>query len=233
MSLQDQRRDQTAVDTASGNESLPGTVGAPTLADDGAGDHGRIGYGRFGRLSPILLGLVILGVLGAIWWFGNREEADEIERRAGYVTGEMAPDVTLRLFDGRLLDLKELRGNVVVLNFWASWCVPCREESPTLEAFSKEEAAAGRDTVVVGVDIRTDKEQDARAFVEELGLTYPIGRDDLTEDPGVGPIEAAFGIPSAYPATIFIDLDGKVDRFHLGPITMDQLRYAVRKASGE
>lgn len=205
-------------------------TGAATLADDGSGEHGRIGYGRFGRMTPLLLGLAILAALGAIWWLGQREAGDGPERRAGYAAGKMAPDVSLLLFDGSTLDLADLRGKVVVLNFWASWCGPCREESPTLQAFSDAETAAGRETVVVGVDIRTDNEEDARAFVKELGLTYPIGRDDQTEQPGVGPIEAAFGIPSAYPATIFIAPDGTVDRFHLGPITMDQLRYAVEQA---
>ncbi|MFM9108276.1 MAG: TlpA family protein disulfide reductase [Chloroflexota bacterium] len=201
-----------------------------SLADDGSGEHGRIGYGRFGRITPVLLGLAILAALGAIWWFGQREAEDGPGRRAGYVAGKMAPDVSLLLFDGSTLDLKDLRGSVVVLNFWASWCVPCREESPALQAFSEEEAAAGRNTVVVGVDIRTDDEADARAFVEELGLTYPIGRDDQTDQPGIGPVEAAFGIPSAYPATIFIAPDGTVDRFHLGPITLEQLRYAATQA---
>ncbi|MGI9253007.1 MAG: TlpA family protein disulfide reductase [Thermomicrobiales bacterium] len=210
--------------------SEPLIVGTPTLSDDGSSEHGRIGYGRFGRMSPVLLGLLILAVLGTIWWFGQRERSDGIETRSGYVAGTMAPDVTLKLFDGSTVTLSSLRGHVVVLNFWASWCVPCREESPTLEAFSKEQKEAGENTVVLGVDIRTDKEADARAFVEELGLTYPIGRDDQTDQPGVGPIEQAFAIPSAYPATLFIAPDGTVDRFHLGPITMAQLRYAVEKA---
>ena len=202
----------------------------PTLADDGSGDHGRIGYGRFGRMSPILLAALILGVLAAIWWFGERNQVEDGGRRAGYAAGGIAPDVSLQLFDGSTLDFADLRGKVVVVNFWASWCGPCREESPALQAFSDEEAAAGRNTMVVGVDIRTDSEEDARAFVEELGLTYPIGRDDQTDAPGVGPVEQAFGIPSAYPATLFIAPDGTVVRYHLGPVTLEQLRYATARA---
>jgi|GEM_PF-416757 len=206
--------------------SLP----APTLADDGSGEHGRIGYGRFGAWSPLLLGLVILAALLGIWWFGHRENAAERERRTGNVTGEMAPDFTLTLLDGTRLSLSDLRGQVVVVNFWASWCGPCREESPVLEAYSRQAAERGEDTTIVGVGIRTDQDEDARAFVEEYGLTYPIGRDTDTDQPGVGPIEAAFGIPSAYPATVFIGPDGRVDRYHLGPITADQLAYAVAEA---
>jgi thiol-disulfide isomerase/thioredoxin len=217
-----------AGDASASPHALPPEM--PTLADDGSEEHGRIGYGRFGRMSPVLLGLLIAAVVAGIWWFGGRENAAEFERRTGNVTGELAPAVPVRMFDGDPLSLDDLRGNVVVVNFWASWCGPCRTEAPALQAFSDEEQAAGRNTVVLGVDIRTDQEADALAFIEELGLTYPMARDDVTDQPGLGPLEQAFGIPSVYPATIFIRPDGRVDRYHLGPITEDQLRYAVEKA---
>jgi len=203
----------------------------PLLNDDEPGAHGRIGYGRLGRWTPVGLLLLILLALGAIWWAGrDGESAAERERRTGNIQGEAAPDVTLTLLDGRPLQLADLRGNVVVLNFWASWCEPCREEAPILQALSEATAATGEQTVVVGVGIRTDNDAAARAFVEEYGLTYPIGRDTATDQPGVGPIEQAFGIPSAYPSTLFIAPDGTVDRYHLGPISEAQLRYAIDQA---
>lgn len=212
---------------------LPGTDSAPptgaTLAEELPGEHGRVGYGRFGKWTPLLLGLLVAGILAAAWAADRARQpnAAELERQTGNVTGEMAPDVSLTLLDGTPLRLADLRGKVVVVNFWASWCVPCRTESPTLQAFSE---AAGEDTAVIGVGIRTDRDADARAFVAEYGLTYPIGRDTDTDRPGVGPIEAAFGLPSAYPATIFIAPDGRVARYHLGPVSAAQLAYAVDEA---
>jgi cytochrome c biogenesis protein CcmG, thiol:disulfide interchange protein DsbE len=214
-------RHDAAVDAAAGERA--------TLAEERPDEHGRVGYGRLGRLTPLLLALLIAAALVAIWAADRMRQpnAAERERQTGNIAGEQAPDVALTLLDGSTLRLADLRGKVVVLNFWASWCAPCREESPTLEAFSKE---AGEEVAVVGVGIRTDNDADARAFVRQYGLTYPIGRDTDTDLPGVGPIEAAFGIPSAYPATVFIAPDGRVSRFHLGPVTRDQLAYAVNEA---
>jgi len=202
-----------------------------TLNDDEPGRHGRIGYGRLGRWTPAGLAALLLLTLGAVWWFGRGDEtAAERERRTGNIQGEAAPDVTLTLLDSQPLRLADLEGNVVVLNFWSSWCEPCRWEAPILQALSEESARSGEETVVVGVGIRTDQDEAARSFVAEYGLTYPIGRDTATEEPGVGPIEQAFGIPSAYPSTLIIAPDGTVDRFHLGPISATQLRYAIDEA---
>ena len=202
-----------------------------TLNDDEPGRHGRIGYGRLGGWTPLGLAVLLLLILGATWWFGGGEEsAAERERRTGNIQGEPAPDVTLTLLDGQPLRLADLEGKVVVLNFWASWCEPCRREAPILQALAAEASATGEKTVVVGVGIRTDDDGAARRFVADHGLTYPIGRDTATEEPGVGPIEKAFGVPSAYPSTLFIAPDGTVDRYHLGPISEAQLRYAIDEA---
>lgn len=81
-----------------------------------------------------------------------------------------APDFRLRAFDGRLLSLSEFRGKAVVLNFWASWCTPCREEMPNLERIYRE--VGGDGLVVLGIDV-LDDEPDARAFLASLKVTYP------------------------------------------------------------
>ncbi|MCC6315008.1 MAG: TlpA family protein disulfide reductase [Thermomicrobiales bacterium] len=201
-----------------------------TLAEEQPGRHGRVGYGRFGRWTPLLLGLLLLLILALAYALGGGENPAQRERETGNVAGEPAPDVSLTLLDGSSLRLADLRGKVVVLNFWASWCGPCRTEAPVLQAYSEQAKANGENTVVVGVGIRTDTDADARAFVRDKGLTYPIGRDTDTDQPGVGPVEAAFGVPGAYPSTLFITPDGTVDRYHLGPITEQQLRYAVEQA---
>src|SRR5919107_1760645 len=182
---------------------------APALADDPGdveSDHGRVGYGRFGRYSPLALGLLLALVVVGIWW--TQRDAAPGAALLGQMTGEPAPDVTLTLLDGSPLRLSDLRGDVVVVNFWASWCEPCRTEMPELQAFWDAAQRAGEKTTVVGVGIRTDVEKNARDFVEAGGYTYTNGRDTNTDQPGIGPIEAAFGVPSVYPSTVVIGPDG-------------------------
>jgi peroxiredoxin len=190
-------------------------------------DQGRVGYGRLGRYSPLLLGALLLLVLAGIWWMQRDLPSGPTPGRAA---GDPAPDVTLTLLDGESLRLVDLRGQVVALNFWASWCAPCREEMPELQAYWEETRLTGEQTAIVGIGVRTDVDEKARAFVAEGGFTYAIGRDTNTERPGVGPVEAAFGIPNAYPATIVIRPDGIIDRYHLGPLTGDRLRWMVAEA---
>ena len=204
---------------------------APAPSDDGEDDaaaHGRVGYGRLGRFSPLALGLLLALALGVIWWLQRDDAATELEPAA--LTGHMAPDVSLTLLDGQSLRLADLRGKVVVLNFWASWCAPCRQEMPELQAFWDDAQRTGEATEIVGVGVRTDHDQDARALVAAGGYTYPIGRDTKTDKPGVGPIETAFGIPGAYPTTVVIRPDGVVDSYHLGPLNRAVLRSMVDAA---
>jgi cytochrome c biogenesis protein CcmG/thiol:disulfide interchange protein DsbE len=204
---------------------------APALADDpedAATDHGRVGYGRIGRYSPLALGLLLALVVAGIWW--TQRDAPPGAASLGQMAGEPAPDVTLTLLDGSPLRLSDLRGQVVVVNFWASWCEPCRAEMPELQAYWDAARLAGERTTIVGVGIRTDVDKNARDLVAAGGFTYPIGRDTNTDQPGIGPVEAAFGVPSAYPSTVVINPDGIVDGFHLGPLTAERLRWLVDEA---
>ncbi|HIP71854.1 MAG TPA: TlpA family protein disulfide reductase, partial [Anaerolineae bacterium] len=92
----------------------------------------------------------------------------------GQVDSGMAPDFTLTSFDGETITLSELRGQVVIINFWASWCPPCREEAPYLEATWRKYKDQG--VVFIGVDY-VDTETAALAYIEEFDITYFNGPD--------------------------------------------------------
>ena len=102
------------------------------------------------------------------------------------------PDFTLPTPAGKQLSLKSFRGRVVFLNFWASWCVPCRQEMPAMERLYQEFKNNG--FVVLAVNVK-DKRSDALAFVKELKLTYPVLLDP---DGQVGLLYGAWGLPTTY-----------------------------------
>lgn len=158
--------------------------------------------------------LVLLALLfGGILLLSSLTSCSTQQGNAAGDTLATAPDFTFTLFDGKELALSELRGKPVVLNFWASWCPPCRAEARGLERVWQ--AYKNKGVVFVGVDIQ-DKEEDARAFLNEFGITYPNGRDIDNE------IAVSYGV-SGIPTTVLINLDGKVARRWVGAIEEKQL----------
>jgi len=124
-----------------------------------------------------------------------------------------APQFTMTLFDGDQFSLGQERGKIVVVNFWASWCVPCRDEAPGLEDVWQRYKDRG--VVLVGVDIK-DTPEDARSFLQRYVATYPSGFDakkDIYIDYGV------YGLPE----TFVIDPQGMVVRHVIGPVGESQL----------
>jgi peroxiredoxin len=111
-----------------------------------------------------------------------------------------APDFTLPGADGRKVSLKDFRGKVVFLNFWATWCESCRDEMPSMERLYQEFKGKGLEIVAVNVK---EKPQNALAFAKQLKLTYPLLMDTEGE---VGLLYGAFGLPATY----LIDRNGVV-----------------------
>lgn len=102
------------------------------------------------------------------------------------------PDFTLPDPDGKKVSLKDFRGKVVFLNFWATWCVPCREEMPAMEKLYQE--FKDKNFVVLAVNVK-DRKQEAVNFVKELKLSYPMVIDP---DAQVGLLYGAWGLPTTY-----------------------------------
>ena len=135
-------------------------------------------------------------------------------------TSGPAPDFTLNLFPGyegnagmNPVKLSDLKGKVVVLNFWASWCIPCAHEAPDLQATYEKYKDKG--VVFLGVDW-TDIEGDALNYLKRFGITYANGPDLQTK---IGPRYHISGVPETY----VIDRDGNVQFAKISPITVAEL----------
>ncbi len=138
-------------------------------------------------------------------------------RSLDQVQSGIAPDFELTTFDGQTVRLSALRGQVVVINFWASWCLPCRQEAPILEATWRE--YRDRDVVFIGVDY-LDTETEARAYLAEFNNTYPNGPDLGTR------IAQAYRIKGV-PETYFVDRKGQLQGVFIGPLTQDELHRRI------
>ena len=156
-------------------------------------------YRRFLPLALIILtvvGFIVLLSIGLV----KAKKGETEGAVAGVQVNRQAADFTLPLFGGGNITLSNLKGKPVVLNFWASWCPPCREEAPALQKVSQ--VYKDKDVTFIGVDIQ-DREADAQAFIKEFGVTYPNGPDIG------GKITIDYGV-RLLPVTFFINRDGVI-----------------------
>ena len=157
--------------------------------------------GRVQRVAQLAALIGVAALLGLLIWkvaFGRTTgAADELAE------GKLvhAPAFTLdRLDRDGQLGMGDLKGKAVVVNFWASWCVPCRDEAPVLQKTYERYRDQG--LVVLGVDVN-DFRQDARRFMKRYGLTYPVVYD------GKGSTVGKWGV-RGFPETFFVDRTGKL-----------------------
>lgn len=183
------------------------------------------------------MGLVIVMVLVVIMlgtYIKNQIEASKAinENAIGYEMnldkeglekGQLAPDFTLNTLDGKSLTLSDLKGKKVVLNFWASWCPPCKEEMPHLQEYY-EKYAEEDNVEIVGVNLtHTDGSiEKIQQFVDSFELTFPI---PLMEEAGVDQLYQVLTIPS----TFMIDTEGRIQHHIVGPLDQDALRDYIEK----
>ena len=163
-------------------------------------------------ILPLLLALFVFLIQGC-------GDEDQIIKR------EPAPGFTLKLFDGGNFNMSDHKGRPVIVNFFASWCIPCKTEAPILEKVYQEyyvkQEKPEEKVVFVGIAIQ-DTDSAARAFVKETGLTFPTGLD------GEGTIKQAFGV-YGLPTTFFVGRDGLINYTHAGSITEELLVNEMQK----
>lgn len=158
------------------------------------------------RRRTVIWRVIIVGLLLAFVWFlaVGLQRQNVSERR---VSG-IAPEFEFTTFDGETVRLSDLRGKGVVLNFWASWCDPCRAEAALLEEAWRREEANG--IVFIGLDY-LDQEHSALAYLAEFDITYPNGPDVQSA------AARRYGIQGV-PETFFIDGEGRIASMVIGPV---------------
>ncbi|HZD04533.1 MAG TPA: TlpA disulfide reductase family protein [Longimicrobiales bacterium] len=130
------------------------------------------------------------------------------------------PDFAVSTLDGEAWSSERLRGHVAVVNFWATWCAPCRVEMPTLESLWEE--YAGQGVVVIGLSADVAGERTVRSTMAERGVTYPVAMAD-------GAVRRAFGGVNALPTTFIIDREGMVRHRVVGLFAPPAMKAAVKR----
>ena len=183
-----------------------------------------------------IIGLLVLAVMVALVVIGaiknNMAESEALDNMAlgsdveflptegGLALGEMAPDFQLTTLDGEEVQLSDYRGKKVVLNFWATWCPPCRAEMPHMQTYYEEQADE-ENVAILAVNLTTEDKGLAQIedFIEEFGLEFPIPMDEKGD---VGSTYQAVSIPTSY----MIDTGGRIQNKVVGPMDeamMEQL----------
>lgn len=170
----------------------------------------RAGWGRLVAYA------LVIGLLALMGW-------GIVQAATGPVNSGQAPDFSLTTFQGETVALNELRGQVVVINFWASWCPPCREEAAYLERTWRKYRDQG--VVFIGVDY-ADTEKEALAYMAEFDITYPNGPDIGTR------IAQAYRIRGV-PETFFVNKRGQLRGVHIGPLKPPQLDRKIEELLAE
>lgn len=182
---------------------------------------------RFFSPQGILVLLAVVVAMGILAAPGCTPSSPSVENGSqetavGVKVGELAPDFTLTDLEGNSVTLSEYRGKVVFINFWATWCPPCRAEMPEIEAVYQEYKDKG--VVVIGVDI-LEPEDVVREFVEQGGYSWIFVLD------ATGAVSDDYKI-TAIPTSFFIDREGVIQVVNIGAMTKRAMEAELTEAMG-
>lgn len=176
----------------------------------------------------VVIGLVLIAGLGWISFakavVGDRTAANNSRSplEPAPVAGHPAPEFELVNLKGEIVRLSDFKGKPVILNFWATWCGPCRAEFPEFQAAAVDNAD---DLVIIGINnTSTDNPNEVPKFVEEMGVTFPIVLD---EDRTALEAYKVLGLPT----TIFIDSNGIVNEVFTGPLNKSYIESKISELS--
>jgi peroxiredoxin len=162
-------------------------------------------------MGRILAAVALAAVAVALFWLGGGGP-DPIER------GSVAPGFTLERLEGGETSLAEMRGRVVLVNFWATWCEPCKQEMPAMERLYRRHHEAGFELLAISVG---EDPETVRAFRDQLGLSFPILLD---RDKTVSNAYQTYRFPESY----LVDREGTVVERYVGPREWDHEAYVER-----
>jgi cytochrome c biogenesis protein CcmG, thiol:disulfide interchange protein DsbE len=165
----------------------------------------------------IFLAILVLGS-GWLWWSRAPEDARAMERAPQPALNHPAPPFTLTALDGATFALNELHGQPLVINFWATWCFPCRQEMPMLQSTWER---YGDSVLILGVDVG-EQETIVQDFVDEFQLTFPI----LLDEPMA--VAGEYNV-RGLPTTFFIDGNGIIRQIYPGELNSAILAEGIQK----
>lgn len=168
------------------------------------------------RLGLLVLALGLMGGAMLGWWVGQqRLPAAPAETSAGAAIGQDRPDFLVPDLQGRPVSAADFDGRPMLVNFWATWCEPCRREMPLLEALSREH---GQQLAVIGIAL--DDRELVQDFVEELGIGYVMLADYSS---ALNALQAWGNAAGALPYSVLVDAQGIIRWQYLGEVSRDEL----------
>jgi cytochrome c biogenesis protein CcmG/thiol:disulfide interchange protein DsbE len=168
--------------------------------------------------------VAVVGALAGLFVYGILRDPTRRDDIPSALLNKQTPGFSVPLFSryrtdyGAAFSTEAARGRPLIVNFWASWCLPCREEMPVLEASWLEHQ---NNVLFVGVNTQETSADDAQALLNEFGLTYPNGRDDSER------INIEYGL-FGLPETFFIRADGTLSYRHSGPVTQEIMNEQIQ-----
>ncbi|HUQ49487.1 MAG TPA: redoxin domain-containing protein [Terriglobales bacterium] len=176
--------------------------------------------------NTVVLFVVALTVSAMIYAgaYKSRQGGISGEALSGEFVGKQAPDFELSSLEGKPVKLSDFRGRPVLLNFWATWCGPCKIEMPWFVEFKKRYEAQGFE--IVGVAMEDTSSEEIKKFTDKMGINYVMLR-------GKEAVGTAYGGVQGLPASFYIDRNGKIVAQHAGLIDKSKIEEHIKLAIGE